>query len=310
MSGSPDRAAARAGAVSNAGARRVRVVREPARLDRLAWIHRREARSIAEELQAAGYAVRLIEADSPREVAPDAASPPLLRVSDPVMLRFAQGLDAASVRYLGPSAAAMARCYDKYEACRIVAGAGIDGPATWLAREAGSVPPPWVLKPRRGSDSIGVRILRRGPVPARARTDAFLVQERIVGTELTVAVLGEWVGMPLRIDLTEGAVYSFARKYLWRPGRGPVSDRRLADRVREGARRIAAALAVDWAARIDLIYETASGRLRFLECDVAPLVGARSAFAASLEAAGIGRAAQLEGLLRQAGSVLHDHRHR
>jgi hypothetical protein len=39
--------------------------------------------------------------------------------------------------------------------------------------------------------------------------------------------------------------------------------------------------------------------LRFLECDVAPLVGAQSAFAASFEAAGINRAEQLRMLLNE-----------
>ena len=57
--------------------------------------------------------------------------------------------------------------------------------------------------------------------------------------------------------------------------------------------------AVDWAARIDLIHETATDRLHFLECDVAPLVGATSAFAASLEAAAINWAEQLRMLLTE-----------
>jgi hypothetical protein len=38
-------------------------------------------------------------------------------------------------------------------------------------------------------------------------------------------------------------------------------------------------------------------RLRFLECEFAPLVGTNSAFAASLEAAGAGRAEQLQMVL-------------
>jgi glutathione synthase/RimK-type ligase-like ATP-grasp enzyme len=191
----------------------------------------------------------------------------------------------------------MARCYDKYEACRMVSAAGLDVPATWLASDPGAQRPPLVLKPRCGSDSIGVRLLRRGPVPRRTRTEAYVLQERVLGAELTVAVLGERVGIPLRIELPEGKIYSFSRKYLWRPGRGPLPDPRLAERVREAARAIAASLEVDWAARIDLIHETATDRLRFLECDVAPLVGAQSAFAASLAAAGFDRATQLEGLL-------------
>jgi D-alanine-D-alanine ligase-like ATP-grasp enzyme len=103
--------------------------------------------------------------------------------------------------------------------------------------------------------------------------------------------------MPLEIFLPAGTPYSFARKYLWRPARAPVADAALAARVRELAPRVAAALGVDWAARVDLIHETATGRLRFLECDAAPLVGARSAFAASLAASGVARAEQLRLLL-------------
>jgi hypothetical protein len=56
---------------------------------------------------------------------------------------------------------------------------------------------------------------------------------------------------------------------------------------------------VDWAARVDLIHETETDRLRFLECDVAPLVGANSAFAASFAATGVSRAEQLRMLLNE-----------
>ncbi len=69
--------------------------------------------------------------------------------------------------------------------------------------------------------------------------------------------------------------------------------------MREGAQRIATLLGVDWAARVDFIHETKTDRLRFLECDVAPLVGLRSAFAASLAAAGMARSEQLRRLLAE-----------
>lgn len=274
---------------------RVLVVREGWRLHPLAWIHRAEAQSVVAELRAAGCEVRVerFQADA----APPRSALLLLRVSDPVMLEAAQALTAASIPYIGPSAAAMTRCYDKYEAWRIASAAGVDCPATALACDAGAQPFPLILKPRRGSDSIGVRLVRRGPIPDRARTRDYIVQERILGAELTIAVLHGRVGMPLQIFLPEGTPYSFARKYCWRPGRGPVADAALAARVRELAQRVAAALGVDWAARIDLIHERSTGRLRFLECDVAPLVGARSAFAASLAASGVARATQLELLL-------------
>ena len=69
--------------------------------------------------------------------------------------------------------------------------------------------------------------------------------------------------------------------------------------MRHAALKIAEVFGVNWAARIDLIHETTTDRLCFLECDVAPLVGAHSAFAASFEAAGIGRAEQLRMLLNE-----------
>ena len=156
-----------------------------------------------------------------------------------------------------------------------------------------------MLKPRRSSDSIGVRLLRVGSLPARARTDSYIVQQYVRGAELTVAVFRDRIGMPLRILLPEGTPYSFFRKYLLRPPHAPLSDPGLTERMRHAALKIAEVFGVNWAARIDLIHETTTDRLCFLECDVAPLVGAHSAFAASFEAAGIGRAEQLRMLLNE-----------
>jgi D-alanine-D-alanine ligase-like ATP-grasp enzyme len=156
-----------------------------------------------------------------------------------------------------------------------------------------------VLKPRRGSDSIGVRLLRDGPIPEHARTDGYITQQYVRGAELTVAVFRDRAGMPLRILLPEETPYSFFRKYLLRPCHAPLADAGLAERVRRTALEIAGIFGVDWAARIDLIHETGTDRLRFLECDVAPLIGANSAFVASLEAAGMSRAEQLQMLLNE-----------
>jgi D-alanine-D-alanine ligase-like ATP-grasp enzyme len=274
----------------------VTVVRESWRLHPLAWIHRAEARSIAEELRRAGQMVRLVRLQnySLSDLPPSLL---LLRVSDPVMLLLVEALTHAGKSYLGPHDDVMARCYDKYEAQHIATSNGVDSPATALASEAGTIPIPLVLKPRRGSDSIGVRLLKKGPIPARLRTDRHIAQQYIRGTELTVAVCRDRVGMPLRIILPEGTPYSFFRKYLLRPRRVPVTDVDLAERVRRRSLEIAGVFGVNWAARIDLIHETATDRLRFLECDVVPLVGVKSAFAASFEASGINRAEQLRMLL-------------
>jgi D-alanine-D-alanine ligase-like ATP-grasp enzyme len=148
-----------------------------------------------------------------------------------------------------------------------------------------------VVKPRRGSDSIGVRIARSGPIPRD-----HLAQEWVRGMELTVAYIGGSTGAPLRIELPEGTLYSFAHKYLRRPSRAPLMDQALSQRVQDTAAKIARLLGVDWAARVDFIYERRRERLCFLECDVAPLVGMGSAFAHSLLAAGMAREEQLRRL--------------
>jgi len=201
------------------------------------------------------------------------------------MLRATEALTRAGIPYIGPGAAVMQLCYDKLAATERVAAAGIDCPAA-----AASFP--MVIKPRRGSDSLGVRIARRPPIPA-----GYLAQEWLRGMELTIGYIGGSVGAPLRIDLPEGALYSFARKYLTRPRRERLADTALAQRVRETALRIAGLLGVDWAARVDFIYEPRRDRLCFLECDVAPIVGAGSAFAGSLLAGGMPRAEQLRRLI-------------
>jgi glutathione synthase/RimK-type ligase-like ATP-grasp enzyme len=139
----------------------VTVLREAWRPHPLAWIHRAEAKAIADELRRAGRAVTLVDF---RE---DAVSrlpsgSLLLRVSDPVMLHAATRLSRAAVSYLGPGAEVMERCYDKHRAHAIATAAGVDSPATALASATESIAYPLIVKPRRGSDSIGVRLVRSG----------------------------------------------------------------------------------------------------------------------------------------------------
>jgi len=273
------------------------VLIDPWRVDALAWLHRAEARAIVRELRAAGHPASLGAFDRGR--LPRAARI-LLRLSDPVMLDAIRVLDAAAIAYHGPGRKALEHCYDKWHAYQTVSRAGIDGPETRLAVDDGGFGRPVVLKPRCGSDSIGLRIVRSGSVPERLRNDATLVQPQIFGAELTVGIIDGRAGEPLRLGLPEGVPYTFLRKYLQRPKRAPLTDRTLATRVQRTALAAARALGVDWAARVDFIHERASGRLLFLECDAAPLVGRASAFAASLVAGGMARAEQLARLLGEA----------
>ncbi|MFN2643648.1 MAG: ATP-grasp domain-containing protein [Burkholderiales bacterium] len=258
-------------------------MRESWRAHPLAWIHRAEARAIAREL---GVPLATLGTQGAT------AQRPLLRLSDPQLLRVATELTHAGLSYCGPRAEVMELCYDKLQATRLVAGEGVDCPKTALANAPGGLDFPLVVKPRRGSDSLGVRLVRKGPLAERYRNGDYLLQERVRGTEITVAVLAGRIGRPLAIGLPPGTIYSFSRKYLLRPRHELVQEVQLAMRVREAAARIARLLAVNWAARVDFIADS-RGRLCFLECDVAPLIGARSAFTESLLAAGIHRDEQL-----------------
>lgn len=279
----------------------ITVMHDALRLDPLAWIHRREARSFTEELRRAGYAVQALRWTKER-AAESFPGPLVLRLADPMMLSAAGALTRAQRSYRGPSLAVLERCYDKYAAYRLAAAHGLDCPETALAGQSREMRRPLVVKPRQGSDSLGLRIVHAGPIPAHLRSDRYIVQRQIRGAELTVAIFGDRPGMPLRIFLPEGIPYSFLRKYFLRPRRAPVSDGNLSERVRRMASEIGRIFGVRWAARIDLIHETATDRLCFLECDVAPLVGARSAFAASFIAAGVPREEQLRMLVNPANS--------
>lgn len=270
------------------------VLIEPWRADPLAWIHRAEARVIADELRATGRRVTL-ETYDPSRLPRD--SRPLLRLSDAVMLEATRTLTDAGIAYRGPGADALARCYDKFAATQLVSALGLDVPRSALASDAHDLPRPLVIKPRRGSDSIGLRILDHGPLPARFRSAAWLAQERLFGTEITIAMIGKQIGAPLSIALPEGTPYSVLRKYVLRPGHAPLVDAALSARVQRETSQIAERLEVDWAVRMDFIYVRSERRLCFLECDAAPTVGPRSAFAASLRVAGVERLAQLYALL-------------
>jgi len=263
----------------------------------LAWLHRAEARAMVAELRAAR---RRVDVRTFVRDALPAGGRILLRLSDPVMVDAARALAASGIAYCGPGATALARCYDKWAAQQTVSAAGIDCPETRLGVDGDALSRPLIVKPRRGSDSIGLRVLRAGPLPTRLRNDRTLVQAQVYGTELTVGVIDNVAGEPLRLELAEGVPYTFARKYLRRPKRTPLADRGLAARVQQTALAAATTLGVDWAARVDFIYERASGRLRFLECDAAPLIGPASAFSASLAAAGMARGEQIARVLGEA----------
>lgn len=101
-------------------------------------------------------------------------------------------LAGAGVATWLPAAAAVDACCDKAAFARAMAAAGVPHPATAAsADEVAGMPGPWVVKPRAGRGSRGVRLLdERGAVLAALRPDEGLIaQTRLAGREFTADAL-------------------------------------------------------------------------------------------------------------------------
>ncbi len=110
----------------------------------------------------------------------------------PRLTAGADRLAAAGVATWLPAPPAVDLCCDKAAFAARMAGAGVPHPATAArAADVAAVPGPWVVKPRAGRGSRGVRLLDdRADVVAALREDADLIaQTRIPGREFTADAL-------------------------------------------------------------------------------------------------------------------------
>ncbi|MEE9232934.1 MAG: hypothetical protein V3U07_05725 [Nitrospirales bacterium] len=67
----------------------------------------------------------------------------------------------------------------------------------------------------------------------------------------------------------------------------------LSNRIQGIAAQVAEIFSIDWAARVDFLYDKGSGRIYFLECDAAPTIGTSSSFAGSPRRMGVTREEQI-----------------
>src|SRR3954470_660706 len=110
----------------------------------------------------------------------------------PQLTAAADRLAAAGVATWLPDLAAVDLCCDKAAFARRMADSGVPHPATASgAEEVAGVPGPWVVKPRAGRGSRGVRLLDDpAEVAAALREDAGLIaQTRLTGREFTADAL-------------------------------------------------------------------------------------------------------------------------
>jgi D-alanine-D-alanine ligase len=276
----------------------------------------RSGRRVADSLSEHGLSVELRDPDGGlldylRENKPDVVWPALHGASgEDGALRGL--LEFIGVPFVGSRSDAARLAWDKPTAKVIAARAGVATPKSiTLTRDAfrelgaGSVlasiaeelPIPVVVKPAQGGSAQGVTLvediadLPRAMVDAYTYCDVALIEQKIVGTEISVGVIDTGAG-PVALPAVEieplSGVYSFEARYNAGETRF-YTPARLSDDVtaRAAATAIDAhtALGLRHLSRVDLIVDGA-GTPWFLEANVLPGLTETSLLPQALEAAG------------------------
>ena len=290
----------------------------------------RSGRRVADALTAAGHRVVLRDPDAgllPFLVneRPDVVFPALHGSSgeDGSLLEL---LVAIGVPTVGSSGSASRRAWSKPIASSLLASAGVDVPESIVLsheafRELGassvlkvvrsSLEGDLVVKPASGGSAQGVTIVEDTNDLARAMVEAFtyddvaVVERRIHGTELAVAVVDTGEGpraLPaVEIEPTAG-VYSFQARYnagettFYAPSR--LDDATVAA-VSEAAVLAHRTLGLRDLSRVDFIVD-GNGRPWFLEANVIPGLTETSLVPLAIEASGTSAAAIYGALVEAA----------
>jgi len=290
----------------------------------------RSGRRVADALTAAGHRVELRDPDAGllpflAERRPDVVFPALHGSSgeDGSLLEL---LAALGVPTVGSSGAAARRAWSKPVASSIVAGAGIAVPESIVLshesfRELGAasvlrvvrqaLEGDLVVKPGSGGSAQGVTIvgdpndLPRAMVDAFTYADVAVVERRVVGTEIAIAIIDDGDGpralTAVEIEPTDG-VYSFQARYnagettFYSPCR---LDETAVQAVTDAAVLAHEALGLRDLSRVDFIVD-GSGRPWFLEANVLPGLTETSLVPLAIEASDTDAPAVYDALVRAA----------
>ena len=290
----------------------------------------RSGRRVADALTTAGHRVELRDPDAGllpflAERRPDVVFPALHGSSgeDGSLLEL---LAALGVPTVGSSGAAARRAWSKPVASSIVAGAGIAVPDSIVLsheafRELGAasvlrvvrqaLEGDLVVKPASGGSAQGVTIVDDPIELPRAMVDAFtyaevaVVERRIVGTELAIAVVDAGDGpralTAVEIEPTAG-VYSFQARYnagettFYAPSR---LDEPAVQLVTDAAVLAHQTLGLRDLSRVDFIVDH-DGRPWFLEANVLPGLTETSLVPLAIEASDTNAPAVYDALVRAA----------
>ncbi len=218
-------------------------------------------------------------------------------------------LEVAGIPYAGSDGHTSALAIDKAVTKAFLSSLGIATPrgqvfGSWAEAEASGgklTPAACVVKPNEGGSSVATTIFRAAPTPealkravesALADGSAALIEELIVGVEVTAAVLGEGAGarvLPLLEIVPRGEFYDFASKYEAGGSQHitpPRLSRDILSRVEATALRAHRALGCRGVARSDFIV-TPEGEVFLLEVNTLPGMTQTSLVPDAARAAGI-----------------------
>ena len=276
----------------------------------------RSGRQVADRLQEHGISVTLRDPDASllaflADTRPDVVWPALHGASgEDGALRGL--LDFIKIPYVGSTPDSARLAWDKPTAKVLVSRAGVATPRSiTLSRDAfrelgatsvldslsTSLAVPLVVKPAQGGSAQGVSLvddrddLPRAMVDAYTYCDVAMVEQRVVGTEITISVIDTGDG-PVALPAVEiqplSGVYSFEAKYnagetrFYTPARLSHEVTAIAAEVALRAHRT---LGLRHISRVDLIVD-AEGTPWFLEANVLPGLTETSLLPLALEAAG------------------------
>ena len=290
----------------------------------------RSGRRVADALSAAGHRVVLRDPDAGlfpflASERPDVVFPALHGSSgeDGSLLDLLRALGMPTV---GPSGAAARRAWSKPVASSLVSRAGVPVPESVVLsheafRELGAasvlrvvreaLEGDVVVKPESGGSAQGVTIVDDPENLARAMVEAFtyaevaVVERRIMGTELAVAVVDTGDGpralTPVEIEPTTG-IYSFEARYnagettFYAPSR---LDDDTIEAVADAATLAHRTLGLRELSRVDFMVD-ADGTPWFLEANVIPGLTETSSVPLAIEASGTDAATVYDSLARAA----------
>jgi D-alanine-D-alanine ligase len=210
-------------------------------------------------------------------------------------------LDTLGIPYTGSGVLASALAMDKVMAKTVLAANGLDVPHGVVVTRrddpaARSIVPPLFVKPVQQGSSVGTHIVERPEELGAAIEDALryddrvLVEERVAGRELTVAVIGndEPEALPVIEIVTKRRFFDYHAKYDAGESEEIVPAHipdDVAKRAQDLALRAHSALGCRGMSRTDLIW--AGERLVTLEVNTIPGMTANSLLPKAAKAAGI-----------------------